>query len=376
LKQILYNYVSNALKFTPESGRVVVRAGREDDLHFRVEVEDSGVGIASEDIARLFVEFQQLDAGAAKRHAGTGLGLALSKRLAEAQGGSVGVSSVLGKGSIFHAVLPLRADARVATLPPSNYLGGYEGSPVVLVVDDSERDRSMLVKTLVAAGYAVEIATTGAQALAKCRERVFDAITLDLLLPDTNGLEVLRSIRSSTPNSDVPVIIVTVVTERGAIAGFAVHDLLPKPLDRGALLDSLERARISPQRSGEVLVVDDDLGSLRLMAATLKQSGYRARCVSNGDDGLRVARAAAPLAVVLDLMMPVMNGFEFLERFRSIPQCRSVPVLVWSLKALSADEYARLQSSVQCVVAKGGAGIATLMEELRTFVGAKHPEGQ
>jgi PAS domain S-box-containing protein len=372
LKQIVYNYLSNALKFTPQDGHVIVRAMPENGgTHFRLEVEDSGPGIAPEDIGRLFIEFQQLDAGAAKKHAGTGLGLALSKRLAEAQGGSVGVSSIVGKGSTFHAVLPLRADAIIATLPPASFVGGYDGSPVVLVVEDSERDRTTLVKTLAAAGYAVDVATTGAQALAKCRERVFDAITLDLLLPDTSGLEVLRSIRSSTPNHEVPVIIVTVVTERGAIAGFAVHDILPKPLDRSALLDTLERARISPERAGDVLVVDDDSSSLRLMAAALQQLGYRARCVSNGDDGLRVAQAAPPLAVVLDLMMPVMDGFEFLERFRRMPRCRDVPVLIWTLKDLSDDEYARLQSTVQRVVAKGHAGITTLMDELRTFIGAK-----
>ena len=369
LKQILYNYVSNALKFTEPGGRVVVSAKVADDgTHFRLGVEDTGIGIAPADFERLFIEFQQLDAGVAKKHAGTGLGLALCKRLAEAQGGSVGVSSTLGKGSTFYAVLPLRADNTVAPLPPSSLPGAYEGAPVVLVVEDNARDRTLLVKTLVAAGYAVDEARTGAQALAKCRERTFDAITLDLLLPDASGLDVLSSIRASNRNSEVPVIVVTVVTERGAIGGFAVHDLLPKPLDRGALLESLERARISPRRSGEILVVDDDAASLRLMAAALQQLGYRARCVSNGEDGIRIAETVAPTALVLDLMMPVMDGFQFLERFRDLPACRNVPVLIWTMKDLTGDEYARLQSTVQCVVSKGRGGMAKMMDELRTFI--------
>jgi PAS domain S-box-containing protein len=369
LKQILYNYVSNALKFTEPGGHVVISAKLADGAsHFRIDVKDTGIGIAPEDIERLFIEFQQLDAGIAKKHAGTGLGLALCKRLAEAQGGTVGVSSVSGKGSTFYAVLPLRANSMIAPLPPSSLPGAYEGSPVVLVVEDNARDRALLVRTLVAAGYAVDEARTGAQALAKCKERAFDAITLDLLLPDTSGLDVLSSIRASNRNSDVPVIVVTVVTERGAIGGFAVHDLLPKPLERAALLDSLERARISPQRSGEILVVDDDAASLRLMAAALRQVGYRARCVSNGEDGIRVAASVAPSALVLDLMMPVMDGFQFLERFRALPACRSVPVLIWTMKDLTGGEYARLQSTVQCVASKGHGGMAGMMDELRSFI--------
>jgi signal transduction histidine kinase/CheY-like chemotaxis protein len=369
LKQILYNYVSNALKFTEPGGRVVVRANLADDgSRFRLDVEDTGIGIAPEDFERLFVEFQQLDAGVAKKHAGTGLGLALCKRLAEAQGGTVGVSSVPGKGSTFYALLPMSAGSVIAPLPCSGLPGAYEGSPVVLVVEDNARDRALLVRTLVAAGYAVDEARTGAQALAKCQERSFDAITLDLLLPDASGLDVLDGIRRSNRNSDVPVIVVTVVTERGAIGGFAVHDLLPKPLERVALLESLERARISPRRSGEILVVDDDPASLRLMAAALQQLGYRARCVSNGEDGIRIARAAAPAALVLDLMMPVMDGFQFLEQFRGLPECRNVPVLIWTMKDLTTDEYSRLQSSVQCFVSKGGGAMARMMDELRTFI--------
>ncbi len=161
LKQVLYNFLSNALKFTPEGGNVTLRARAEGGDQFRVEVEDDGIGIRPEDLGRLFAEFQQLDASAAKQYAGTGLGLALTKRIVEAQGGRVGVSSVHGKGSVFHAVLPRQAHALVEA-PPAARRAPRAGAPTLLVVEDDTRERDWLVETLTAAGYAVEVATTGA----------------------------------------------------------------------------------------------------------------------------------------------------------------------------------------------------------------------
>ncbi len=370
-KQVLYNYVSNALKFTPEGGRVIVRALPEPaGSAFRLEVEDNGIGIAPEDIARLFVEFQQLDAGATKQHSGTGLGLALTRKLVETQGGTIGVRSMPGRGSVFHAVFPRQPLLSAPIVAP---LGtGAEGAPAeapaLLVIEDDVRDQATLVRTLTEAGYKVDVAATGAQALAKCRERAYDAITLDLLLPDMSGLDVLRAIHSEDSHRDVPVIVITVVTEKESVAGFVVHDLLPKPLDRSALLASLNRADIRPDRSGKVMVVDDDPGSLKLMSATLAQLGYRAHCVASGDEGVRAARESPPLAVVLDLMMPGMDGFEFLDRFRQVPLCRRVPVIVWTVKDLSAAETARLRTSAQGVVAKGRDGGAAIMDELSVFL--------
>lgn len=368
LKQVLYNYVSNALKFTGEGGRVSVRAQLHGETEFRLEVEDSGVGIAPAELGKLFGEFQQLDAGAAKKHAGTGLGLALTKRLVEAQGGSVGVRSVPGEGSTFHAILPRRATTGGATLMPRVFAGAHPGGPVILVVEDQERDQRAIVRALTEVGYAVETAATGAQAVAKCQERVFSAITLDLLLPDIGGLEVLRSIRETTLNRDVPVIVITVVAERGAVAGFAVHDILAKPIDSESLRRSLQRAGVTTDGSGEVLVIDDDVGALKLMMTTLGQLGYRATCVERAADGLTIAARSPPLAVVLDLMMPGIDGFEFLKQFRSLPQCQRVPVVVWTSKDLSQDEYARLKQAAHAVLQKGREVGAAVLEELKVFL--------
>ena len=246
-KQVAYNYLSNALKFTPENGRVIVRCVAADDTTFRLEVEDTGVGIAPADLGRLFVEFQQLEQGTAKRHQGTGLGLALSRRLVEAQGGTVGVRSQLGVGSTFHAVLPRQCAVVLPTLSRTLTPRTRTGTRTILIVEDDDRDRELIASTLAGVGFGFEIARTGADALARCKERYFDAVTLDLLLPDMSGLDVLDTLRIGGWLRDTPVIVVTIVPD--VKTAMAVSDILRKPLNREALLGALERAGVRPGRS-------------------------------------------------------------------------------------------------------------------------------
>ena len=240
LKQVLYNYLSNALKFSAEGGAVDVRVRADGADAFRLEVEDRGPGIAPADLGRLFLEFQQLDTGVGRRHTGTGLGLALTRRLVEAQGGSVGVQSVPGRGSTFHAVLPRQArggEVRISrrTLAPRM------GAPTILVVESEPHDQAVLVSTLAEAGFAVDLVDNGADAVARCRERAFDAITLDFLLPDLSGLDLLGAIRTSERNRDVPVVAVTAAATTGAVPG-DIDDVLAKPIDREELVAALRRA--------------------------------------------------------------------------------------------------------------------------------------
>jgi PAS domain S-box-containing protein len=373
LKQVLYNYASNALKFTAEGGTVSLRARPEGADKFRLEVEDTGIGIAPAEIGQLFVEFQQLDAGIAKRHAGTGLGLALTKRIVEAQGGSVGVRSVVGSGSVFFAILPL-----VARSPdPGDKVPGLPSSPIdnqaprILVVEDDSRDRAFLLQTLYEAGYDVELAATGGEALASCAGRVFDAITLDLLLPDMTGLEVLHQIRMEGKNTKTPVVVVSVVADGGLVGGFSVHDHLTKPLNGADLIASLHRAGLSEENDRSILVVDDDPSALRLIEAKLRRLGYRVHCCPRGDEGLAFATTRRPLAVVLDLLMPEMDGFEFLVRLRKAPDNLRTPVIVWTMKDLTVHDHERLRELAQAVVAKGDSGPATLANELRMLLSSK-----
>jgi signal transduction histidine kinase len=248
-KQVAYNYLSNALKFTAAGGRVIARVRAEGEDWIRFEVEDNGIGIAPSDLGRLFSEFQQLEAGASKPHQGTGLGLALTRRLVEAQGGSVGVRSVVGEGTTFHAILPrhaavreadARAGAAVEVRAPAD-------ARTVLVVEDDERDRAQVIAALQGCGLATEVAATGAEGLARWRARSFDAVTIDLLLPDMSGLELLAAIQRERGARRVPIIVITVVPDERVVAGLDVHAVLPKPLDRDRLLAALQRAGVAPR---------------------------------------------------------------------------------------------------------------------------------
>ena len=371
LKQVLYNYVSNAIKFTPRNGCVWIRAKPESEGEWRLEVEDTGIGIRAEDLGRLWVEFQQLEAGAAKSHSGTGLGLALVKKIVAAQGGRVGVSSAPGKGSVFFAVLPRLAVAfpamgtRPADAPPASAPAPISDHPRILVIDDEPKDLAWIAGTLASAGYTVETAATGAAALALAAEREYDAITLDLELPDMTGLEVARRIRVETRNALVPIVVVSVSSGGGIASVVPISAVLRKPVTSGELLAALEHARVRSEDGPEVLVVEDDPASLRLMQVMLADLGFPCVGCARGEEGLSAARRSTPGAVILDLMLPGMDGFGFLEEFRKLPRCRHVPVIVWTVRDLTIPERDRLASQTQAFLAKAPGAEAVLVEDLR-----------
>jgi len=241
LRQVLYNYLSNALKFTGERGRIVVRVKSEGAAEFRLEVSDTGIGVSDGDLGRLFVEFQQLDATTAKRYQGTGLGLALTKRIVEAQGGRVGVATRLGEGSTFFAVLP-RAPLRASA-------GGQAAR--ILVIDDQKLDRFLLTHILQSSGYLVETVASCAEAYEKCRREQFDAITFDLMLQDGPGWEALARIRSLEMHRNTPVVVISGFERKEVDVPFAVEGFLTKPVRPEHLLAVLERAGL-PMRITKV----------------------------------------------------------------------------------------------------------------------------
>jgi PAS domain S-box-containing protein len=419
LKQVLYNYLSNALKFTPEGGQVTVRARPEAAAHtgagggpapcWRLEVEDSGIGIRPQDLGLLFTEFHQLDASLAKRHAGTGLGLALTRRLVEAQGGTVGVRSVFGAGSVFYAVLPTVTAApgapagaaaegagagpgslgeglgtgTVTDAPVRESSGARTGAgpgidpPSVLVVEDNPLDGNTLSEALSAAGYAVAWATTAAAALALCREKRFAAITLDLLLPDRSGLDLLADIREHGPNRETPVLVVTVLGHPLPLEAYAVADVLAKPVRGVAVVAALRQAGVAPPpvpgaaAAPVVMVVDDEPQARALIGAALEAAGYGVAAFDGAAAALRALATMRPAAAIIDLTMPGLDGFAMLERLRAMPEAQALPVLVWTSRELDADDRRRLHERADAVLAKGTNSIAQLLEQLLDHVRAR-----
>jgi PAS domain S-box-containing protein len=376
LKQMLYNLLSNAIKFSHDGGAVALRARPDGAQRVRIEVEDHGIGIAAADLPKLFHQFQQVHSGPAKPHQGTGLGLALTRHLAELHGGRVGVHSTPGQGSVFHIVLPCRFSAAApprdsaALAPPQS----DADAPSVLVIEDDRADQTHLMQILHTAGYRVETAATAQRALELAAARRYDAITLDLLLPDRSGLEVLGELRRAGPNRDVPVVVVTVVSETSALAGFAVSDVLAKPVRTAEVHSALRRLGLDGAVARTVLVVDDDPHAVELMTATLQTLGIAALVASSGMQALELLQQHEPDAMILDLLMPGMNGFDVLHALRQQPRWRTLPVFVWTSMQLSTDERTALERSVRAVIAKGDGGLGPLVEQLRAWQMQRVPQ--
>ena len=411
LKQVLYNYISNALKFTTEKGSVSIRVLPEGDDYFRLEVEDSGIGIAEKDIPKLFAEFQQLDSSLNKKYQGTGLGLALTRRIAEALGGTVGVNSNVGKGSTFFIMLPrvpltlekkpppilnivstpderFIPDSKVRSLeekaiptPDPNKIiqttsdkieesdkvldNSLNSSPTVLVIEDDKADNELIANTLREKGYAVEVVFKGNDAIKLCQEKKFDVITLDLLLPDMNGWEVLRTFRSKGPNLETPSIVVTVVGSKAISFGFMIQNFLTKPIKAEDLISALQQTGIYQNQNKTILFVDDDPKMLTLCTQYLEQYGATILCETDPEAALTMAYLKQPDVIILDLLMPGIDGLEFLRRFRISEHGKNTPVIICTSQDSGEIDRKRMKSSVAAVVQKGGGSMGTLLVEMQ-----------
>jgi CheY-like chemotaxis protein/anti-sigma regulatory factor (Ser/Thr protein kinase) len=366
LKQVLFNFLSNAIKFTPVGGRITVRLlawGRE---HFRVEVEDNGIGIAQADIGRLFVEFNQLDAGNNKRHAGTGLGLALTKRLVEAQGGQVGLHSTPGVTTVFHAVLN-RTHGWDAARNRAADDEARARARRVLVIEHDAVQRAPLMAGLVADGLQVDAASSGAEAVQHTANTAYGGITLDMLLPDEAGLNALGRIRDQGASRSSPVVGLSMPAEGGEAARFAIANVLCKPIRGDEVVAAMERMRLPGGRPARVLVVDDDPLAIDLMCVTLSNHGMQGLPVHDSQHTLAALALHQPDALILELAMPGMDGFAVLDALRREAAWRDLPVFIWTSMALGAEEHARLARSARTIVGKGGGGLSAMLEDLQRW---------
>jgi PAS domain S-box-containing protein len=372
VKQVLYNLLSNAIKFTPEGGRILMTAvpaseieAREGGEWVEISVADTGVGLRPEDKERVFAEFEQVNTGYSRDQEGTGLGLALSRRLVELHGGWIWVESELGEGSVFRFVLPM-AGPRATRV--DKLLGADEevsrGGPLILVVEDDRSAGELLTQQLNAAGYRVAIATTGEQAMKLAKELQPAGITLDILLPDGDGLEVLAQLKTLAETREIPVIVVSITEHQELGMSLGALDWVVKPLNRSDFLAAVRRAFVPGiiKSGATVLVVDDEPRTVELLTDMLGSQGYRVLSAADGKQGIAVARAERPDLIVLDLLMPEATGFDVVRELRRYPESRDIPILIFSVKDLTPEERERLRGSVQAIVTKGATG--DLLREL------------
>jgi two-component system, NtrC family, sensor kinase len=391
VKQIVFNLLSNAVKFTPDGGRVDLRARSLGSL-LEVAVQDSGIGIAPEDQQRVFEEFRQVGAPAGAAQEGTGLGLALVKKFVELHGGSVHLTSAVGEGSCFSFTLPAR-QALVApeALPrddvaptsdqrlPLEPLGPRDGDdPLVLLVEDDRRSVELLTLYLRDAGYRVVVASDGEQGLALARQLRPAVITLDLMLPRLDGWELLARAKEDPALAAIPVVIVSMVDERGRGFGLGAAGYLVKPVDRAHLLavfDRLAPDRARPNGPVRVLAIDDDPLAIELIEAVLTPNGYQVLKARSGEEGLTLASRERPSLVLLDLLMPDLDGFAVVERLRADPSTADLPIVILTASSMSAADKERLNGQISFLARKSEFSRADFLDLVRRFCPLPAVEG-
>jgi len=373
-KQILLNLLSNAVKFTPEGGKIWVEA-TERRGRLTVSVSDTGLGIPVEEQEAIFDAFHQASATTKGVKEGTGLGLAITRRLVEEHGGRIWVESEPGKGARLSFTMPAGRAAAEVDAPEDAALGETEpprDRPLVLIVDDEAPARELLASWLEPEGYQLVMAGSSAEALAKAAEHVPDAITLNMLMPGKGGWDTLYALKKTPITAGIPVIVVTVVDEPKIGLALGAAEYLVKPVDKDVLLESVRRF-IGPGSNGpaKVLVVDDEAGTCELLKEMLESDGYIPVLATNGKEALEAMGRISVSAILLDLIMPEMDGFELLLRMKEDPGLRNIPVLVLTAKDLTDNEIEMLRHETIGLFQKDREWKKQLLADLRRAVGAQ-----
>jgi adenylate cyclase len=373
LRQILLNLLSNACKFTTQ-GEVKLRVRKVADGRNWVEfaVADTGIGMTAEQQAKLFEEFTQADSSTARRYGGTGLGLAITRKLARMMGGDVTVQSEPGKGSIFSVRLPAGADTAARSATNGSRAPSGE---CVLVVDDDATARELIAEHLKAEGFSVVTAAGGLEGLKLAKELRPIAITLDVMMPDLDGWSVLAALRQDPELAEIPVIMITILDEhrRGVALGAAGY--LTKPIDRERLSRMVSRFR-APARQARVLLVEDDGTQRERLHGWLAGEQWVVQEAANGRDALALLKDSKPDVILLDLMMPEMDGFAVVAALQKEPRWRDIPVIVITARDLDAQDRERLNSGVQSVLVKETFRPADLVERIRRLARSKLEVGK
>ncbi len=379
VRQSLFNLISNACKFTHNGDVRVTIARSSVDGHDWIEfaVRDTGIGMTREQLEKIFDPFTQADASTTRKYGGTGLGLALSRRFARMMGGEIKVESEKGKGSTFRLRIPAIATsgAKEAGVAGTGSLDPALGADnVVLAIDDDPGVHELLTRTLEKQGFQVASASSGEEGLQLARSLRPNAITLDIMMPGMDGWSVLAQLKSDADLANIPVVVLTIVDNRNLGFTLGASDYLTKPIDRERLINVLGRYRWDGAER-TALIVEDDPEARNVLRRFLENDGWKTQQAENGLVALERLKTQRSSVILLDLMMPEMDGFEFLATLKHDPALRALPVIVVTAKDLSDDDRKRLNGQVTRVLQKGAYSREDLLAEVaqvvRSAIGAK-----
>ena len=372
LRQCLFNLLGNAAKFTTD-GVITLRVnhidrGGQDWIEFAIV--DSGIGMTPEQLSNLFERFVQADSSTTRRYGGTGLGLSITRAFTELMGGEVDVRSVEGAGSTFIIRLPVEMPEQPAeTIETIEAIEAAPRENTVLIIDDDAGTRDLIARFLQREGFATRQASDGRAGLAMARALRPQVILLDVMMPQMDGWSVLTAIRSDPDLAATPVIMVSFVHEEGLAASLGANDYLSKPIEWDALSKVLSRYRVGAA-GDDILVVDDDDDTRTRLTTMLNRSGFKVRAAADGATALAMAEEIAPAVVLLDLMMPDMDGFNLLKALRAREEWRQIAVVVLTAKDITASERLYLQGEADQVLTKGNTTYRELAEQLRGLTSA------
>ena len=376
IRQTLFNLLSNASKFT-EKGKlrlVVTRSVENGADWLRFAVSDSGIGMTPEQMGRLFKAFSQADASTTRKFGGTGLGLAISREFCQLLGGDITVSSVPGEGSTFTIALPAAAPQEevpavpAATAPTGTT--GTSGRPSLVVIDDDPSVLDLMSRFLTKEGFDVHTASNGREGLELAKTKHPVAITTDVMMPGMDGWSVITALKADPDTAHIPIILVTITDNREMGVALGVFEYLAKPVDWNRLRGVLDRIDLGAH-GRTVLIVEDDDAARDQLERTMVKQGWTVLLAGDGQAALDAVRETEPSLVLLDLMMPRMDGFEFLDHFRRDPRFVHTPVIVVTAKDLTDEDRARLSGRVHSLITKDGSIVKKLLPQLQAYL--PHP---
>lgn len=374
VRQTLFNLLSNAAKFT-ERGQIILHARRSGDgSRVEFDVVDSGIGMTPVQLGRLFQAFTQADDSTTRKYGGTGLGLVISRKFCQLMGGDIAVISTHGKGTTFTVDLPATvAPPIVAPEAPAEKTTAQRSAPrhLILIIDDDADARDLLRRQLEKAGYEVAAAASGEEGLQMARTLKPTAITLDVMMPGMDGWSVLTALKTDALTSSIPVIMVTMVQDRQMGFSLGAAEFLTKPVDQPKLASIL--TRMCGELASLVMVVEDDANNREILVRMLERQGYRTVEAENGQIALDLIAEEVPSLILLDLMMPVLDGFEFLAALRKNSSHGKIPVVVVTAKDLSQAERDEIQGSVEQVILKGAVERDKLLSEIAELIAQNNP---